>query len=66
MNWEQEIEIEGEGGIRVMATAGEIHNILMAALTRDEIEEFAGELIVAAASRMDGEGCSYGREDEEE
>jgi hypothetical protein len=45
MNWDQEIEIEIEKGVSTSLTIGEIESILMAELAKDDLEEFAGELI---------------------
>jgi hypothetical protein len=45
MNWDQEIEIEAKNGIKGTVTVAEIQSLLMADLTREELEEFAGELI---------------------
>jgi hypothetical protein len=40
MNWDREIEVEG-----VQVRLGELHSILLANLTKDELEEFAAEMI---------------------
>ena len=45
MNWDKEIEFEGKQGEKAVATLGEIQGMLMEELTREEAEEFAGELI---------------------
>jgi len=45
MNWDREIEVEGKEGEKAAVTIGDIQSILMADLTKDEVEEFAGELI---------------------
>ena len=44
MDWDKEIEIDGT----VAVSVGELHSILLENLTRDEMEEFAGEMIKAA------------------
>lgn len=45
MNWDREIEVEGNKGVKAVATLGEIQGLLMEELSREEAEEFAGELI---------------------
>ena len=45
MNWDQEIEIEGEGKEEILLTLGEIQSLLMLHLNNEEMEEFAEELI---------------------
>ncbi|MCJ7645704.1 hypothetical protein MUO65_02185 [bacterium] len=44
MNWDNGIEVSGDGG-KVLVTLGELHSILLENLTRDDLEEFAGEMI---------------------
>jgi hypothetical protein len=44
MNWDNGIEVSGDGG-KVLVTLGELHSLLTWELTKDELEEFAGELI---------------------
>ncbi len=48
MNWDLEIEVEGKEGVKATLTVADIHNALFNSLTRDDVEEFAGELIKAA------------------
>lgn len=45
MNWDREIEVEGNEGIKATVTVGELQSVLMGKLTKDELEEFAGKLI---------------------
>jgi hypothetical protein len=45
MNWAKDIEVEGKEGKKAEVSVGHIQDLLMAYLTKDEIEEFAGELI---------------------
>ena len=45
MNWDKEIEVEGNEGIKAALTVGELQSFLMMELTKDELEEFAAELI---------------------
>ena len=45
MNWDAEINIEGERGVKLSVTLAEIQSILLYSLTKDELEEFARELI---------------------
>lgn len=45
MNWDQEIEIGGKGGLKVLVTVAEIQDLLMSNLTRNEMDEFGGDLI---------------------
>jgi hypothetical protein len=49
MNWDKEMEIEVGKGEVVSVTVGEIHSILMAELTMDELEDFATELMKGMA-----------------
>jgi hypothetical protein len=44
MDWKREIEIAGRAK-RIFVPLEEIQSVLMMSLTRDELEEFAGELI---------------------
>jgi hypothetical protein len=44
MDWDKEIEINGN----VAVSVGELHSILLVSLTKDEMEEFAGEIIKAS------------------
>jgi hypothetical protein len=44
MNWDNGIEVSGDGG-KVVVTLGELHSLLTWELSKDELEEFAGELI---------------------
>ena len=44
MNWDNGIEVSGDGG-KVLVTLGELHSLLTWELTKDDLEEFAGELI---------------------
>lgn len=44
IDWEQEIEIAGKAK-RIFVPREEIQNVLMMSLTRDELEQFASELI---------------------
>lgn len=44
MNWDNGVEVSGDGG-KVLVTLGELHSLLMWELSKDELEEFAGELI---------------------
>ena len=44
MNWDNGIEISGDGG-NVLVTLGELHSLLTWELSKDDVEEFAGELI---------------------
>ena len=45
MNWDQEIQVEGKKGDKVILTIGELHILLLADLQRDHLEEFTGELL---------------------
>lgn len=45
MNWDKEIEVEGNEGIKAVVTVGELQSVLIGELTKDDLEEFAGELI---------------------
>jgi hypothetical protein len=45
MYWNQEIEIDIGGGRLISLTLEEIHELLTENLTKDKLEEFAGELI---------------------
>ena len=49
MRWESEIDIEMSNRVRGCITVEEIQSLLFSSLTRDELEEFAGELIKGAA-----------------
>ncbi len=44
MDWEKEIEVEGCKR-KISLSIGEIQSVLMAELTKDELDGFAGELI---------------------
>jgi len=44
MNWEKEIGFEDGEKRKVVTTVGEIQDLLISSLTRDEMEEFGGEL----------------------
>jgi hypothetical protein len=44
MNWDNEIELNSDGG-KVLVTLGETHSLLTWELSKDDIEEFAAELI---------------------
>lgn len=48
MNWEREIEFEDGEKRKVVVTVGEIQDLLISNLTRNEMEEFGGELIKCA------------------
>jgi hypothetical protein len=48
MNWDAEVDIEGDGGVKVAVTLAEIQGLLLCNLTKDELEEFAWDLICAA------------------
>jgi hypothetical protein len=48
MNWEKEVEFEDGEKRKVVVTAGEIQDILISNLTRNEMDEFGGELIKCA------------------
>jgi|GEM_PF-2656611 len=50
MNWNKEIEVESQSGTRAITTVGEIQDILLEELTKEEAEEFAGELIKGLSS----------------
>lgn len=43
MNWEKEVEVEGKGG-KVVLKLADIQDTLAEGLTKDELEEFAGEM----------------------
>jgi len=45
MNWDRGIEVEGKEGKKTEVTIRDIHSLLMADLTKEELEEFAGDLI---------------------
>lgn len=45
MNWDKEIEVQGNEGVKAAVTVGELQSVLMMELTKEELEEFAGELI---------------------
>jgi hypothetical protein len=45
MNWDAEVDIEGEGRVKLSVTLAEIHSLLLCSLTKGELEEFGGELI---------------------
>ncbi len=45
MDWDKGIEVEGKEGKKAEVSVGDIQSLLMAYLTKDELEEFAGELI---------------------
>lgn len=48
MNWEREIEFEDGENRKVVVTVGEIQDLLISNLTRNEMDEFGGELIKCA------------------
>jgi len=50
MNWDKEIEVESQSGKKAITTVGEIQGILLEELTKEEAEEFAGELIKVLGS----------------
>ena len=58
MYWNQEIEIDIGGGNLISLTLDEIHELLREALTKDQLEEFAGELIKFAVLEL----VCYGEE----
>ncbi len=45
MNWDQEIEMEGKEVGKVTLTVGKPHNLLLAGIRRDDLEEFTEELL---------------------
>ena len=45
MNWEKEIELATEGTSKVTISLGILEEVLAEQLTKDEMDEFAGELI---------------------
>ena len=45
MNWEQEIDLVSEGAARVTIALEILHELLTEQLSKEELEEFAGELI---------------------
>ena len=51
MRWESEIDIEMSNRVRGCLSVEEIQSLLLSSLTKDELEEFAGELIKGAAAR---------------
>jgi hypothetical protein len=44
MNWYNAIEVSGDDG-KVLVTLGELHSLLTWELSKDDLEEFAGEII---------------------
>jgi hypothetical protein len=45
MNWDKEVEVEGNHGAKAVVTVGDLHSMLLGELTTDELEEFAEELV---------------------
>ena len=45
MNWDREIEVEGNKGVRAELTVGDLQSVLMSEITKDEMEEFVQELV---------------------
>jgi len=45
MKWDKEIELATEGASKVTISLGILEEVLAEQLTKDEMEEFAGELI---------------------
>lgn len=45
MNWDQEIEIDGKGGSKVLVTVADIESALLACLKRSKQEEFLEDLM---------------------
>jgi hypothetical protein len=48
MDWNQAFEDEDGEGNRVSITLAEIQGLLISNLTRDEVDEFGGDLIIWA------------------
>ncbi len=44
MNWDQEIDLVGEGAAKVTITLDILEDLLTEQLSKDELEEFASEL----------------------
>jgi hypothetical protein len=45
MKWDKEIELATEGASKVTISLGILEEVLAEQLTKDEMDEFAGELI---------------------
>jgi hypothetical protein len=45
MNWEKEIEVYAKDGKKTLVPLGDIEDILLDQLTKEEMEVLAGELI---------------------
>ena len=45
MNWDQEIDLVSEGAAKVTMALEILHGLLTEQLSKEDLEEFAGELI---------------------